>query len=116
MAGSMRGRRVGSSSSTETDRGIREPRQRTTYWCSAGHESTPWFARSIAAPELWTCDTCGNPAGQSQLEPPPALTRTPILKTPLDHVHERRTQADGQQLLDEALERLRGPNAPGMDD
>ena len=56
-------------------------------------------------PELWDCPRCGLPAGQDQQNPPPA-PRTEPYKTHLAYVRERRSDADGDALLEEALTRL----------
>jgi hypothetical protein len=56
--------------------------------------------------ETWDCPRCGFPAGQDQLAPPSPPRNEPY-KTHLAYVKERRSDADGQAILDEALEALR---------
>jgi hypothetical protein len=76
-----------------------------SYWCLNGHH-TPraWFA-TAPVPPLWDCRHCGLPAGQDKNHPPEPL---PLrrLKTPLTHLRERRSEAELEVLLNEALDRL----------
>jgi hypothetical protein len=92
----------------EAERGDAAPRLRVSYWCANGHETTPSFAEEIGIqpPETWDCPRCGLPAGQDQVNPPSAPRNEPY-KTHLAYVKERRSDADGQAILDEALESLR---------
>jgi rubredoxin len=79
-----------------------------SYWCSNGHETRPTFANEItlAIPESWDCPRCGLPAGQDQANPP-AATRIEPYKTHLAYVKERRSETEGEAILDEALQTLR---------
>jgi len=52
------------------------------------------------------CPRCGFPAGQDEANPP-APPRVEPYKTHLAYVKERRTDADGEAILAEALQRLR---------
>ena len=56
--------------------------------------------------ETWDCPRCGFPAGQDK-ENPPAPPKTEPYKTHLAYVKERRSDADGEAILDEALSTLR---------
>lgn len=76
------------------------------YFCSRGHRSTPSFAVQAAIPELWDCRHCGLPAGRDRDDVPTILAVAPY-KTHLEYVRERRTDADAEVLLNEALARLR---------
>ena len=76
------------------------------YHCSNGHLTTPSFASEADVPELWDCPRCGLPAGRDT-ENPPAPPRTEPYKTHLAYVKERRSDADGAAILEEALGRLR---------
>lgn len=102
----IRGTRVGSGPSGESERGEIVPRRQVSYWCSKGHESQPSFALDAELPEEWECPRCGLPAGRDE-DNPPATPRTEPYKTHLAYVKERRSDADGEALLAEALERLR---------
>jgi len=108
MAGgnAIRGTRVGAGPMGESERGETAPRRRVSYWCANGHESRPSFAADAETPPSWDCPRCGLPAGQNQ-EQPPAPPRNEPYKTHLAYVKERRSDADGEAILAEALARLR---------
>jgi rubredoxin len=103
----IRGSRVGAGPMGESERGESAPRQRVSYWCANGHESRPSFASDAALPDTWDCPRCGYPAGQDK-NATPAPPKTEPYKTHLAYVRERRNDADGEAILAEALERLRG--------
>ncbi len=105
----IRGSRVGAGPMGEAERGDTAPRVRISYWCANAHETRPSFAEEsgVAPPETWDCPRCGLPAGQNR-EAPPAAPRTEPYKTHLAYVKERRTDADGEAILAEALQKLRG--------
>ncbi|WP_031469898.1 RNA polymerase-binding protein RbpA [Sciscionella sediminilitoris] len=102
----IRGTRIGSGPTGESERGETAPRQRVSYWCANDHESRPSFALDAEVPETWDCPRCGLPAGKNQEQPPPAPRAEPY-KTHLAYVKERRSDEDGKALLEEALQRLR---------
>ncbi|MEO3935463.1 RNA polymerase-binding protein RbpA [Dermatophilaceae bacterium Soc4.6] len=110
MAGgnAIRGSRVGAGPMGEAERGDAAPRVIISYWCSNGHETTPSFAHEsgLALPVTWDCPRCGLPAGQDRANPPAAHKVEPY-KTHLAYVKERRSDADGKAILDEALTTLR---------
>lgn len=92
----------------ETERGEAAPRVRVSYWCANGHETAPSFSvgEDVEPPEQWDCPRCGFPAGQDRTSPPSPVRNEPY-KTHLAYVKERRSDADGAALLEEALEALR---------
>jgi hypothetical protein len=90
----------------EKERGESAPRQRVSFYCANGHEARPSFALDAVVPDNWDCPRCGYPAGREATAPPTA-TRVEPYKTHLAYVKERRSDADGQAILDEALARLR---------
>jgi hypothetical protein len=102
----IKGSRVGAGPMGEAERGESAPRLRVSFWCANRHESTIAFAADIDVPELWDCPRCGLPAGQDEQNPPPAPRNEPY-KTHLAYVRERRSDADGDALLEEALNRLK---------
>lgn len=108
MAGgnAIRGSRVGAGPMGEAERGDAAPRVQVTYFCEQGHESNPSFAAEAVVPESWDCPRCGLPASQDRDNPPPAPRNEPY-KTHLAYVKERRSEADGAAILDEALQALR---------
>ena len=95
----------------ESERGETAPRRRVSYWCANGHESRPSFAVDAELPELWDCPRCGFPAGQDELQPPDAPRNEPY-KTHLAYVKERRSDADGEAILAEALAKLKESREP----
>ncbi|HEY2176160.1 MAG TPA: RNA polymerase-binding protein RbpA [Mycobacteriales bacterium] len=114
MAGgnAIRGSRVGAGPMGEAERGESAPRQRISFWCANGHETLPSFAEEAAIPDTWDCPRCGLPAGQTK-DTPPAVPRNEPYKTHLAYVRERRSDADGAAILDEALARLRNKRTGG---
>lgn len=102
----IRGTRIGASRIIENERGEMAPRRHVTYFCENGHKSEPSFAADAPDPETWDCRHCGLPAGRDETAPPPA-PRTEIFKSHLAYVQERRTEAEGQAILDEALAAIR---------
>ncbi len=107
-ANAIRGSRVGAGPMGEAERGEAAPRVVMSYYCANGHETRPSFAveASGGVPEHWDCPRCGFPAGQDAANPP-APFRVEPYKTHLAYVKERRTDADGAAILDEALTALR---------
>ncbi|MBY8887422.1 RNA polymerase-binding protein RbpA [Streptantibioticus rubrisoli] len=103
----IRGSRVGAGPMGEAERGESAPRLRISFWCSNGHETQPSFASDAQIPDTWDCPRCGFPAGQDENNPPDP-PRTEPYKTHLAYVRERRSDADGEAILAEALAKLRG--------
>jgi hypothetical protein len=91
------------------ERGEAAPRVFVSYYCANGHTTRPSFAEEpgLAVPEQWDCPRCGFPAGQDA-ENPPSPPEVDPYKTHLAYLKERRSDADGAQILEEALETLRG--------
>ncbi len=90
----------------ENERGDSAPRQLVPFFCANGHVTTPAFALDAAVPDTWDCTRCGYPAGREQTAPPHA-PRTEPYKTHLAYVKERRSDADGAAILEEALLKLK---------
>ena len=115
MAGgnAIRGSRVGAGPMGEAERGDAAPRVLISYWCANGHETRPSFADDGHAqpPEEWDCPRCGLPAGQDR-ETPPTAPRNEPYKTHLAYVKERRSDVDGEAILEEALTALRARQNP----
>jgi hypothetical protein len=102
----IRGTRVGAGPMGEAERGESAPRRRIAFYCANGHVTRPSFAAEAAEPESWDCPRCGLPAGKDAQHPPAAPRNEPY-KTHLAYVRERRSDADGEAILDEALAKLR---------
>jgi hypothetical protein len=77
-----------------------------TFWCAIGHSTSPIFAASAEVPVTWDCHDCDRPAG---LDPdnPPVSARTGPFKSHLAYVRDRRSDADAEAILAEALTKLR---------
>jgi hypothetical protein len=107
MAGGnpIRGSRIGAGRMGEAERGEAAPRRLVAYYCAHDHVTPMRFAEDVTPPETWDCPRCGLPAGQDPAAPPPVPRAEPY-KTHLAYVRERRSDAEGNALLDEALARI----------
>ena len=108
-SGAMRGSRIGAGPMGEAERGEVAPRRTATYWCHQLHETTLTFATSedVVIPTTADCRRCGAPAGNDMDHPPVPKVTAPY-KSHMAYVRERRSQEDGDALVDEALKALRG--------
>jgi hypothetical protein len=91
----------------EAERGDLAPRKAVSFWCGNGHHTQPTFAIEAEVPETWDCPRCGLPAGPDPDDLPVAPGSARYM-THLGYVRQRRSQEDGEILLNEALARLRG--------
>ncbi|KAJ1684249.1 hypothetical protein LUZ63_020542 [Rhynchospora breviuscula] len=96
----------------EAERGEVAPRQNVTYYCSNEHRTMIAFSVEAQAPESWDCPRCGLPASLDSDNPPPA-PRTEVYKTHLAYVKERRSDAEAETILDEAVKLLRARRKSG---
>ena len=107
----IRGTRVGSSPvrwvDATAERTEAVPRRAVGFWCANGHHTEHSFAADVPVPAQWDCPRCGLPAGQDESNPP-ARPQVEPYKTHLAYVKERRSDADGEAILTEALQQLRG--------
>ena len=106
----IRGTRVGSSPvrwiDATAERTEAVPRRVVGFWGANGHHTEHSFAADVAVPPLWDCPRCGLPAGPDEHNPPAPPHIEPY-KTHLAYVKERRSEADGEAILAEAMQRLR---------
>jgi hypothetical protein len=102
----IRGTRVGSGPVRPSERCDPAPRRPVTYWCARGHSVEVLLAAEVTSPATWECPRCGQPAGLDEHNPP-GPSRAEPYKSHLAYVKERRTDADGEALLAEALAALR---------
>jgi RNA polymerase-binding protein len=106
----IRGTRVGSSPvrwvDATAERTEAVPRRTVGYWCANRHHTERAFATDVAIPALWDCPRCGLPAGLDEGKPPERPHTEPY-KSHLAYVKERRTDADADAILAEAMQRLR---------
>lgn len=111
MAGSnaIRGARVGSGPMGEKDHGVRAERIQISYWDALGNETVRYFAADVPEdeiPDQIDSPSSGLPAGRDR-EHPPELAKNEPYKTHLAYVKERRTPEEAEELLENALQKLR---------
>jgi hypothetical protein len=109
MAGQgIRGHRIGAGPMGEAERGEVAARTPVSYWCRTGHETCRSFAAEaeVTVPATTDCRRCGKPAGRDRANPPELASTVPY-KTHMAYVLERRSQAEGDALVDDALAELR---------
>lgn len=100
---------MGSGPMGEQDRGITADRVAVSYWDGLGNETVRYFAAGLPdeeIPDTIDSPTTGLPAGRDK-ENPPLLAKQEPYKTHLAYVKERRSDAEAEQLLEEALQQLR---------
>ena len=102
----IRGTRVGAGPIRPSERCDPAPRRPVTYWCVNNHSTEVLLAADAPAPATWDCPRCGQPAGQDAHNPPDRSRSEPY-KSHLAYVKERRSDADGEAILAEALDALR---------
>ena len=105
----IRGSRVGGGPMGEQDRGYHAERQQISYWDALGNEVVRYFSADLPdeeIPETVDSPTSGLPAGRDKNNPPQVQKAEPY-KTHLAYVKERRTPEEAEQLLEEALQKLR---------
>lgn len=105
----IRGSRVGAGPMGEQDRGFHAERVAVSYWDAAGNETVRYFAADLPEdeiPEVIDSPSTGLPAGRDK-DAPPQVAKAEPYKTHLAYVKERRTPEEAEQLLEEALQKLR---------
>lgn len=102
----IHGSRIGAGPSFESERGVPAERVVVTFWCAEGHPTRPAFARTAVAPPTWDCHVCGLVAGPDRDDPPVAAAPAPFRRH-LTCVRQRRTDAEAEVILSEALAKLR---------
>lgn len=105
----IRGARVGSGPMGEMDHGVRAERIAISYFDILGNETIRYFAADVdpeEIPEQIDSPHSGLPAGQDRQNPPELLKNEPY-KTHLAYVKERRTEEEAEELLEQALQKLR---------
>lgn len=106
----IRGTRVGSGphrwAESSAERAETIARRTIGYWCANGHHTEQTFAAEAEPPALWDCPRCGLPAGPDEANPPARPHAEPY-KTHLAYVKERRSAADAEAILAEAIARVR---------
>ena len=93
----------------EQDRGYHAERIQVSYWDELGNETVRYFAANLPddeIPDTIDSPSTGLPAGRDKDNPPSVVKLEPY-KTHLAYVKERRTEAEANELLNEALDQLR---------
>jgi hypothetical protein len=93
----------------EMDHGVRAERVSVSYWDVLGNETVRYFAADVdpeEIPEQIDSPQSGLPAGRDQANPP-QLPKNEPYKTHLAYVKERRTPEEAEELLEQALQKLR---------
>ena len=106
---------MGSGPMGEQDRGYHADRRAVSYWDIHGTETVRYFAASLPEeeiPDIIDSPSSGLPAGRDK-DNPPQLAKMEPYKTHLAYVKERRSEAEADQLLDEALTQLRERRGTG---
>jgi RNA polymerase-binding protein len=103
----LRGKQL-AAPSNQVDRGAPPvPRRKAEYWCAHDHLTTVPFAADVEAPEEWLCYACGRPAGPERGAAPISERQRVFPRTPYEFLMMRRTEAEGDVLLAEAVADLR---------
>ncbi len=121
ISGGFSGTRVGATaggrSPMQNDNPDAEPvpRIRISYWCGSGHETIMVFAQlpQLQVPPFWDCRRCGKQASSTQALAGSGAAEN-AFKSHLDYVKERRTAAEGEELVSGALAKLRAANPAGQ--
>ena len=99
----------------EMDHGVRAERIAVPYYDILGNETVRYFAADVdpeEIPDQIDSPHSGLPAGRDRQNPPELLKNEPY-KTHLAYVKERRTDAEAEQILEEAVSALRARRASG---
>ncbi|MGI6877511.1 RNA polymerase-binding protein RbpA [Microbacterium sp. gxy059] len=105
----IRGTRIGSGPMGEQDHGHHADRISISYWDAQGNEVVRQYSADLPEeeiPEVVDHPQSGLPAGRDR-ENPPAPQKTEPYKTHLAYVKERRSDDEAEELLDDALRKLR---------
>lgn len=108
-ASAIRGTRVGSGPMGEQDHGHHADRTAVSYWDAEGNEVVKYYAADVPAdeiPEIVDHPHSGLPAGRDK-ENPPAPEKLQAYKSHLEYVKERRTDEEADELLEDALKKVR---------
>ncbi|MFF3517708.1 RNA polymerase-binding protein RbpA [Streptomyces sp. NPDC002573] len=105
----LRGARIGSGPMGEPLRGDLAPRATVSFWCGNGHRTQLSFAVEAVIPKTWDCPRCGLLADPDpDPDHAPAAPGNASYTRHMAYVRQRRSQEDGEILLNEALAKLRG--------
>ena len=113
--GGLRGTRL-ARSTTQVDRGAEPaPRRTVVYWCADDHSTSAVFAADVEVPIEWDCRVCSGPSSRERGTAPAAAPQRFFPRTPYEFLMMRRTVADGERILSEALAAMRKGTYPSKD-
>ena len=98
----------------EQDHGNHAERTAVSYWDAEGNETVRYYAADVPEdqiPDIIDSPTTGLPAGRDRNNPP-IIAKAEPYKTHLAYVKERRTEEEAQEILADAIERLRTTGRP----
>jgi hypothetical protein len=107
---------LGNSSADVERGGELAARRLVTYWCPADHVTRVVFSDDgdTALPEEWQCGSCSETASSERGTAQASGRRIEgSHKTPYEFMMMRRTAAEGEELLDEALRNLKSRRRRG---
>lgn len=102
-----------SNSGADVDRGVTlADRWMAVFWCGSDHRTAVVFSDGAEPPEQWPCAECGDMALAVRGNAVRSTRRIEgSHKTPYEFMMMRRTEEDGERLLEEALRDLRKSRA-----
>ncbi|MDQ1685984.1 MAG: hypothetical protein QOC82_2721 [Frankiaceae bacterium] len=101
------------SPTTQVDRGGPLAARRVSdYWCAEDHRTSAAFAADVDPPNEWQCRVCSGPSALERGTAPTALAPKFCPRTPYEFLMMRRTEADGQLILADALAAMRTGDYP----
>lgn len=104
---SLKGNRLGNESHENTIGVELSPRQTTDYRCSNDHLTSIIFAAEAEVPTEWDCKKCSQKAKLVSGETQEPIVAEKSTRTHFDLVLERRTRAELEVILKEAIADLR---------
>jgi hypothetical protein len=110
----MRATNPSGAPSQQVDRGAPlAARNRVAYWCVADHTTVVAFDSNADLPLEWDCATCGSPAQRERGVATVAARQRVFPRTPYEFLMMRRTLAEGEELLADALADVKRRRARG---
>ena len=101
------------AATNQVDRGAEPaPRRTVDYWCADDHQTSAVFATDVELPVEWTCRVCSGPSSMERGTAPPEVRPRFFPRTPYEFLMMRRTVADGERILAEALVAMRNGTYP----
>jgi hypothetical protein len=110
----MRATNPSGTPSNQVDRGgPLAARNHVAYWCVDDHTTKVVFEANAEVPLEWECATCGSPAQNVRGVATVAVRQRVFPRTPYEFLMMRRTPAEGEELLADALADVKRRRAAG---